>query len=211
MSSADSPDLGYEQSALDILREVAGVAFGQAAEALSDLVGTHVDIEVPEIYLREVTSIPSLLDNEVRDTAVYLSQAFTGTLVGWASLIYSRDSAVALLEAACGPSTSTQALSRGALATLQELGNILLGACLSALSDLVDADLQMSISEASVQRSTTYLQSLVDEYGEITVALVFHNTIMVKERKIRGHLLVYVGVQDLDRIIHRTSARWGER
>lgn len=211
MSATDLTDLGYDQASLDVLREIAGVAFGEAAEALSDLIGTHVDIDVPEVYLRQVAVIPSMLEDEVRDTAVHLSQAFTGTLDGWASLIYARDSAVALLEAACGPSTSTRALSRGALATLQEIGNILLGACLSAISDLVDADLQMSLSEASVQRSTTYLQNLLDEHGEIAIAIVFHNTIKVKERKIRGHLLVCIGVRDLERIVEKTTAKWGER
>lgn len=121
----------------DALREVANIGAGHAATALSSMTGTRIMIDVPTINVAQAREIlPLVMAGGNR--AVVVAMTISGGLGGRTAIAFPYGDATMLaalfLRRAAPEDESLSELARSAL---REAGNILVGAYLTALSDVL--------------------------------------------------------------------------
>ncbi|MCU0621827.1 MAG: chemotaxis protein CheC, partial [Gemmatimonadales bacterium] len=147
---------------LDALREVANIGAGHAATALSQMTNRTIMIQVPEVNVRPLEDVPELLGAADRVIAAVLMHMM-GDLTGRTLVIFPDDSARHLCDILFRrPGGSTQAFGEMEQSGLKEVGNILVSAYLTALSDFMGMMLVPSVPSLVVDQSgailtTTYL------------------------------------------------------
>ncbi len=147
---------------LDALREVANIGAGHAATALSQMTNRTIMISVPEVNVRPLEDVSELFGSADSVIAAVLMHVM-GDLTGRTLLIFPETSARTLcdilLRRAPGTTTEFAAMEQSGL---KEVGNILVSAYMTALSDFMAMMLVPSVPSLVVDLSgavltTTYL------------------------------------------------------
>jgi chemotaxis protein CheC len=127
---------------IEILQEIMNISFGKSAADLTNVIDTHVVLSVPFISIMHVTDLPDYIRNHVKDyrNVSIVEQHFWGRLKGDALLVFSSGSGKELIRmlqhggATGQESDPIEILERE---TLMEIGNILIGACVGKLAELL--------------------------------------------------------------------------
>jgi chemotaxis protein CheC len=142
---------GLSSFHLDVIRETVNIGAGNAATALSQLVGSAVTMDVPKA---ELVSIYELADRYTSPTkivsAVYLR--FEGEFSGNMLWIMSDDIAkelVRMLIAKDFGDLSQDQMDQIADSLLVEVGNIVLSSFLNAISAMINCPLPSSLQSLS--------------------------------------------------------------
>ncbi|HLR14554.1 MAG TPA: chemotaxis protein CheC [Bacillota bacterium] len=137
----------------DALKEIGNIGAGNATTSLSALVDKKIQMEVPSV---KVVSFDEMMDviGGSDQTVVGLYFRITGDTPGAVYFILTIKEAQALL-AKILPDTHVDLLHEGtpneyALSALKEVGNIVTGSYLSALSDFMSLNMSYSIPYLSV-------------------------------------------------------------
>lgn len=135
---------------LDALREAFNIAFGHAAAALARLVQRRILLSPPLLQVVRATQITEVLEPSWRQyTGVVVYQSFLGLLEGTASLLVSLEGGQELLKLLLTEPPLGD-LSPSDIDVLTEIGNIVFGALISVLSNLLQAALVFDPPEGKV-------------------------------------------------------------
>ena len=133
---------GFSEEEIAILQEIMNIAFGQSASDLAEVIDTHVVLAVPFITIMKVPDLPDYIKEHVKDykKISIVEQKFWGKFKGDALLIFSSGSGKALINLL--QSDDRQGIESGPVdilerETLMEVGNILIGACVGKLAELL--------------------------------------------------------------------------
>ncbi len=132
----------FTDEELEILQEIMNIAFGKSAADLADVIDTHVVLNVPFISIMQVMELPDYIRKHVKDykNISIVEQHFWGRFKGDALLVFSSGSGKELIrllqrgENAGLESDPIEILERE---TLMEVGNILIGACVGKVAELL--------------------------------------------------------------------------
>lgn len=136
---------------LDILKEIGNIGAGNAATALSLLVNRKIDMSVPSariVTFKEMMELAGGADEPV--CAVFLR--IEGDAPGSMYFILSIDQADLFVQSLTSSDYSFHQTpyDEMAMSALQEMGNILAGSYLSALSDFTSLSLMPSVPAVNV-------------------------------------------------------------
>ncbi|GIW51326.1 MAG: CheY-P-specific phosphatase CheC [Gemmatimonadales bacterium] len=133
------------EAELDALREVANIGGGHAATALSELTGQRIMVTVPRIFVASEEAVRVASRGTMRGVvAVQFSVAGDLSLEAW--LVVDEGDARRFCDALLGRSPgSTTTLGHMERSSLEEAANILVGAYLNALSELMGTVLMPSV------------------------------------------------------------------
>ncbi|MGS2719069.1 response regulator [Paraglaciecola aestuariivivens] len=120
---------------LDAYREMANVAMGQAGESLAKLLGEFIDLPIPNVNLITNTELHmAIADIQRNDSVSAVSQGFISAGINGEALVIFNDSnfenMIKLLKY-----SDTKNSESSELEALMDVSNILIGACLRALSE----------------------------------------------------------------------------
>lgn len=148
---------------LDVLREIGNIGAGNAASALSGLLGTRVDMKV--------TRVMSLPFNEIVDFAggaetpvATVYTRFDGSIAGNILFVIGIDQAMALIRHVTG-AVEDDGISEMGFSVLQETGNIVIGSCMTAMSDFLGFELLPSVPTLAVDMAGAILSFSLSEIG----------------------------------------------
>ena len=146
---------------LDALCEVANIGAGHAATALSTLTETRIMISVPMVNVVPPATFILGIAPDVEVVAVQM--AMTGNISGRTAFILAMPAGLRLAERMLRRTRGTTA-TLGTLeqSALNEAGNILAGAYLTALSEFLDMRLMLSPPELSTGRTLRVLSTIGD-------------------------------------------------
>jgi chemotaxis protein CheC len=153
---------GLKELQLDALREVANIGAGHAATALSQMTNATIMISVPEVNVRPLEEVADLFGSPDSVIAAVLMHMM-GDLTGRTLLLFPDDSAHALCDTLFRrPPGTTAGFGPMEQSGLKEVGNILVSAYMTALSDFMGMMLVPSVPSLVVDQSgailtTTYL------------------------------------------------------
>ncbi len=170
MSAQPQSALSEEQ--YDALREIANIGMGKASSALADLVGRTILISVPQAVCVPISHLPGVLrDPETVTAGIYLQ--VTGEVAGHATFIFEVGSAHRLAGTLLG--VPEVALDEVTASALMEIGNIMLSAYLTAISDFTGLQLLPSPPVMAVDMGCAILSAVIanmqslDDYA-VTIA-----------------------------------------
>lgn len=137
---------------LDVLKEIGNIGAAHAATSLSQLLGHKIDMRVPNVKLVSFDEMFELAGGTEKIVAgIFLR--IEGDLTGSMFFVLTMESAAEFLRKLMNDPeftfTALEDLGLGASA-LQELGNILSGSYLSALSDFTSLNIYPTVPSLSV-------------------------------------------------------------
>ena len=127
---------------VETLQEVVNVAMGQAGSKLADLLGTFIQLPVPQVHLCPYGELKHRLSCRTSHTLTAVSHGFSGSGVsGEAVLLLGADSFPPLISLLHEESSNYRQQELGVLV---DLSGLLVGACLQGVSEQLDLDINHS-------------------------------------------------------------------
>ncbi|MEA1904927.1 MAG: chemotaxis protein CheC [Candidatus Hadarchaeota archaeon] len=196
----------------DALREVGYIGAGHASKALSELIGQRVDVGVPIATTAPLTQLPETLGGrEELVVGVYLP--VTGDLEGSVLLVFPQRSALTLadllMKREVGTAKTLEDLDKSAL---MEVGNILAGHCLTAISKFLGIKLVEHIPDLARDMVGAVIGSVVVKFSQrAEQALVIVVELTTKEKvKIESYFYLLFGREESQAILKAVRAKVGE-
>ncbi|WP_040289491.1 chemotaxis protein CheC [Alicyclobacillus hesperidum] len=141
---------------LDALREFGNIGAGHAATALSTLLGGRVKMSVTDARLCPFSEIVDVVGGgETIVAAVFIR--ILGTISGNMFVLMSLPSADRLLERLLPAPRKAQEYTELEQSAIAEVGNILSGAYVAAISDLCGISLNQSIPAVAIDMAAALL------------------------------------------------------
>ena len=171
--------------------ELVNIAFGHAAAPLAELVGAFVTLTVPKVDLLSIDDIPDALAGMIGvETSVHVvRQAFRPHFSGECLLILEAGGSDALRALLGIDECESELADREAVI---DAANIVIGACLSKLSELLEANTTYSQPVIALYRSP--LKEILPEITadkRLTQALLIRTAFHIDtEPKVNGFLLI---------------------
>jgi chemotaxis protein CheC len=127
---------------VDILQEIMNIAFGKSAADLTEVIDTQVLLSVPYIKIMHVAELPEYFRNNIKDykNISIVEQKFWGRFKGDALLVFSSGAGkelISLLQHEEKTGFESDPIDILERETLMEVGNILIGACVGKIAELL--------------------------------------------------------------------------
>jgi len=170
----------------DALQEVTNIAMGQAGSSLANILGVFVNLSVPRIRVLDAASIGAAISDMVgRDKEITAArQSFQGTMRGEALVIYDQEGCMDLADL-MGYEEQLEASAEREL--ILDVSNVLVGACLGGIADLLEATL--TYSAPSIMAERIPVDRLIDPKKMTwNYALLVEVNFTLEERNFTSHL-----------------------
>jgi len=151
---------------LDVLREIGNIGAGNAATALAKMLDKRIDMKVPQIKVMKFTEVSDVLGGaEIEVVGILLG--VQGDITGKILFVLDIRSASLLVNILMGKSPDAELefddLTRSAL---QEVGNILSGSYLSALSNLTNLRIMADVPCLAIDMAGAIISVPAIEFGK---------------------------------------------
>lgn len=193
---------------LDTLKEIGNIGSGNAATSLSMLLNHKVDMKVPAVRVVGFDQMMDLVGGaEKLIVAVYLR--IEGEAPGNMFFVLSPNEAESFVREMTGIKSFTldnPPFDELAVSAIQELGNILAGAYLSALSDFIDVMLQPSVPLLTIDMAGAILAEGLLELSQVSDYAIIIDTIINNDddsQPIKGHFFLLPDPESFTKIFDR--------
>ena len=193
----------------DALGELFNVGLNRAAGSLSEITGQRIEVDMPKLVLVPVHEIEVHLADLVGGEVASIHQMFGGAVAGDAVLLMEHDKAAELAKLMTdGDAALGGRLDESAREVLVEIGNIVLGACLSGFGDMLHTPVSFSVPRIHIESLKSILRSMaVNDEAGVMYAVIVATQFRLSELAVDGYMIVAVGAQSLDRISGALAAR----
>ena len=186
----------------DVLREIGNIGAGNATTALAQLLNKKLDMSVPKIELVPVNKLGSIIGGEeevVVGIYLFLEDDISGSMM----FLLSKDAARQLVNGLMGMYTDQTSTEFGEmeLSALQEIGNIITGAYLSALSGLTNLKITASIPYLTIDMAGAILSVPAIEFGKLGDKALMIETEFGDDVAINGYFLLIPDLESYDTIL----------
>ena len=190
----------------DLLREIMNIGFGSAAADLADVIDLYVQLSVPTVTAIPATEIIDYIRETMPDSheISIIEQNFWSKFQGMALLVFGAETGRALLDLI--GDINEQAFESDPMRVLEkemlmEIGNILTGACVGKVAELLGdvviysppRSLIGTIEDANVSKTTFHPGNFV---------IILQTVFRFGNQDVRGYLFL---------IINHDSIRWLRR
>lgn len=195
-------ELGVLQ--LDGLREVANIGAGHAATALSQLTGRRIMIDVPEVQFVRVEDVSELTGDPGEAVGAVAMQVFgdakARTVIILPGATARRVTEILLRSEGLQFPDAFGEMERSAL---KEVGNMLAGAYLTALSDFLGMLLLPSVPDLALDMAGAVLQSTHLDFADTESVLCIETCLRMDGEGdlLRGYFLMLPAAGSLERIL----------
>lgn len=183
----------FSDSYIDILKELGNIGAGNAATSLSVMLNRRIDMSVPKARIVGFNELESIVGSEeLLVIAIYLE--FIGDIQGTIMFLLNYDSAknlIYLLMGYKGSQDDGDAFSEFEVSALQEVGNILAGAYLGAVSRFTKLTMKLSVPSFAFDMIGAILSVPMIEFGYFADKALFIETEFLNgSDSIKGDFLV---------------------
>ena len=191
-----------EAEKLDAFRELANVAMGQAGENLAKILNEFIDLPIPNVSLLHSSELHMALDEVNRNKQMSaVSKGFISTGISGEAIILFNDSNVQSMASLLGDDISNNDGS-GEIEVLMDVSNILIGACLNALSEQLNV--KFTHNTPIILGLHCDLHELMnDQASRWEKVLAIEIAYAISKHDISFELLLLIPDQDVDRVFNR--------
>ncbi|WP_438317662.1 chemotaxis protein CheC [Sporosarcina sp. FA9] len=192
-----SIDIPITDMHLDVLREIGNIGAGHAATALSQMLDRKIDMRVPKV---DLVSFEGMFDlaGGAEEIVAGIFLRIEGDLSGSMFFVLSIESANRFIQKLIGDETfnfNTPPFSEIGISAMQELGNILSGSYLSALSDFTGLRIFPTVPSLGVDMVGAIVSFGLIEISQTSDEVIVINTEISEEssngtEKITGHFFL---------------------
>ena len=177
----------------DILQEIMNIAFGRAASDLAEYIDIFVILSVPFIKLLPSSDLPPYIKAEVKeyDKISMVEQNFWGKFKGSAFLVFPADSGKKILSMLDGSEEyfESDPINELEKETFREVGNILIGACIGKIAELLGDVITYSPPRVVVDHS--HRGVIADSlFASDNLAIVLRTMFSFNDQNVTGFLFI---------------------
>jgi len=174
----------------DVLKEIANIGAGNATTALSKMLNAKVDMKVPCIQFMEFKELAEGIGGAENLVVGILLTLDTG-IEGMMMFVLESDSAEQIVNLLMGKSGKLDEFSEMDLSALQEIGNIIAGSYLSAISAFTNMTITASVPYLSIDMAGAILSVPAIEFSKISdKALLIETEFGDKDTIINGYFIL---------------------
>ena len=203
MSKIDLEKL--EDSQFDVLKEIGNIGAGNATTALATMLNIKVDMSVPTVALLPFDNISSFIGSEEK-TVVGLLLEIQGDIDGMMMFLFDMKSAHHLVNSLMmrdvhQDENGMADFSEMEMSALNEIGNIVSGSYLSALSGLTGMKMVSSVPALSIDMLGALLSVPAIEFGKYGDKLLMIQSEFGEDDFVTGYFLLIPELESYDKIL----------
>ncbi|MDP4179461.1 MAG: chemotaxis protein CheC [Bacillota bacterium] len=158
---------------LDVLREIGNIGAGNAISALAKMINRKIDMSVPKVKILEFNKISDMLI-EPEEPVVGILLRMTGDLTGSILFMLDKKSARLLVNMLFGfKESASEFFDEMEMSAIKELGNIMTGSYVAALSMLTSLKVLCSIPDVAIDMAGAILSVPAIEFGKMGETVLF--------------------------------------
>ena len=194
------PELNY-----DVLKEIGNIGAGNATTALSKMLNQKMDMSVPKVELVPFNEISDIMGDEDQ-TVVGIMLGFEGDVYGMMMFLFDTKSAHHLVntlmmqDTESGIEADTQ-FNDMEMSALNEIGNIVSGSYLTAISKLTNLKMVSTVPEMTIDMIGALLSVPASEFGKYGDKLLLIQTQFGELDFVKGYFLLIPELESYDKIL----------
>lgn len=190
---------------LDALREVGNIGSGNAASALAQFLNRKIDMAVPSASILDFNAIPSLIGGRDKQVmGIFLK--VMGEISGRFLLLIPANTSLKLLHTLIPGCEIDSPLKMGELESscMREVGNILAGAFLNALSVLTQTPMLNSLPSMTFDMAGAMIDSVVADMTAVSDKVLMIETSFIDcEEDLRIHIFLLPDPASLNLLLQK--------
>ncbi|MBN1545330.1 MAG: chemotaxis protein CheC [Syntrophaceae bacterium] len=191
---SDQQDSIITRDEIDILQEIMNIAFGKASADLAEYIDIFIKLSVPDVRVTPAFQLPNYFQEMLKghERVSIVEQKFWGKFNGYALLVFptGADSELITILSCEDPDLfrgeSIDELAKG---TLMEVGNIIVGACIGKIAEILNDIMSYSPPIVLLDRHTT---SIIpdDMFNPDDRAIILNAVFRFENRQVSGMLVL---------------------
>lgn len=175
---------------LDVLREIGNIGAGNATSAIANMLGMKIDMNVPNVRLMEVSKLGLAVGAE-DETIIGILLEVSNDIEGSMMFLLDIPSARYLVnKLMMTDAPEDQPFGEMELSALKEIGNIIAGSYLSALSSLTNMVIVPSIPYIAVDMAASILSVPAIQFGQFGDRALLIQTEICADVAINGYFIL---------------------
>ena len=195
---------------LDILREIGSIGTGNAATALSQMLGKEVRITLPEVRIMEYNEAIEWIGGAETITAgvlVRLGGQMSGIMLSVQQLEFVNLVLGSMLDKQIGDYTELSEIEASALV---EVGNIMISSFITALSGLSGVAVELTVPAFTVDMQGAILAVPMAEYGgQSDYIMTIGGNFICDGKQVSCRLLLSPDLRSLNFLLSKVGAENG--
>ncbi len=191
----------------DVLRELGNIGAGNATTALAQMIGCKVDMSVPQVKLLEFDELSQIVGGE-DEIMVGIYLQVEGDIEGNMMFILEKASAAHLVnKLMCGMLGVTEEeivnheFGEMECSAIKEVGNIITGAYLNALSSLTNMMIYPSTPQMGIDMAGALLSVPAVEFGLQADKILLVQTKFSDEIELDGYFILIPDMESYEKIL----------
>lgn len=184
----------------DALKEVGNIGIGHATTSLSQMVNKQVGISLPDLKFIPLLKVPALVKNE--DPVIGIVLELKGEAKGFLLLLLSKTTAKMLIKLVLGTADEKKGFDEMETSVLRELGNIMGGTYITALSNFLSISIGLSTPSDVYDMSDAIINQVVCLMSPDVEDVLFLKTEFdINSEKIDGKILIFTDSRSLAKML----------
>ena len=184
----------------DVLKELGNIGAGNATTALAQLLNCKVDMQVPQVRLLDFKDLGAAIGGEERLVAgIYLG--VEGDITGHIMFFLEKGSARHLVSKLMGMELEGEEFNEMEISALKEIGNIIAGSYLSALSTMTNLVITPSIPYIAVDMAAAILSVPAIQFGQFGDNALLIETEFGDDVMMEGYFILLPDEDSYDKIL----------
>ena len=186
-------DMSLEQMTdnyMDVLKEIGNIGAGNAMTALSQMLQSKVDMQVPQVRLLEFSEVGAMVGGE-EQLMVGVLLGVEGDITGSIMFLVELGAAKSLVKKIMmGYESGLQGLDEMETSAMQEVSNIITGAYLNSLATLTNLCIYPTPPSLTVDMAGAILSVPAIEFGTLGDKILLIQSRFFDEVEIDGYFVL---------------------
>ena len=185
----------------DVLKEIGNIGAGNATTALSQMMNIKIDMSVPNVALVPITEIAGMIGSE-ETIVVGILLGMEGDVTGMMMFLFTEKSVHTIIGRLFGMEVDENTeFGEMEFSALSEIGNIIAGAYLSALSSLTGLTVMPTVPALTIDMAGAILSVPAIEYGKIGDKVLFIETNLGEDDSLSGYIVMVPELESYGKIL----------
>lgn len=191
----------FTELEIDALQEVMNISFGTAAADLAEVIDIFVRLSVPNIKIIKIFELSNYIKSEIKDFEVcsIVEQSYHGDLSGIAFLIFPygiEKEFISYFQVQEIRNFNSDNLVELEKEVLMEVGNILIGACIGKIVELL-SNYVTYLPPRTIIGDTFHEHFIKGRFHENDVAITMKTDFSFEDRSVSGYLFLINSLDSL--------------
>ena len=188
-----------ENHEIDVFREIGSIGIGNAATALSQVLGVKVSMKLPRVSIEGYNEAVALIGDPEEIVAAVLVE-MSGDVRGIMLYMLKLDFINAILGRLMGKYIDDYSqIDELSASALEETGNIIISSYVNAITKLADIEVPLSVPSVAVNMLGGILSVPISMFGEVTDKLMLiQGEFLIGDPQLKGELLLLPDIESLN-------------